>query len=398
MTPVLPDVRLSHRMNNDTFQRILETLRSAQLTAHEKTLIRGQLQAYMREHPARAPFVVRWLDIFAFAAHASVLRPRFQLAAAALVLVFAVGGTSYAAERSLPGDPLYAVKIHMNEPIQGALAISPEAKAQWNAQLAARRLEEAEELAAQNKLDSSASATLAAGLDQASENFDASVAAFASSTGDVAAVSDLQSGMEATLAVHAQVLNQIVQDDPGAHVAVMPILSNVQSRVAAITGAQASLVARVVANTQAAQRVAESQRDVALGQLGQAQALISAKAGVNTGLSTSTDPDTLAAQTAIEAGDQHLAQGNYGAAIATFQAANLAAHEAKIRAYVENQIRVTPTFLFSTTTPAIEIDTEKSAPKNATTATDGASDPANATTSRHGSEGAHGEIDFQIGI
>lgn len=356
MTLVLPDVRLA--MNNDQFQRMLDVLRGAKLTHHEREMIRSELQTYMRAHPAKAPFLLRALDVVTFTMRASVLRPRFQFAALSLFLVFALGaGTSYAAEGALPGNPLYAVKIHVNEQIEGAFAVSPQAKAQWNAQLAARRLQEAEELASQNKLNAAASATLAAGLNEATNNFDTSVAALASSTADVATATDLQSSMEATLAVHAQVLTEIAEADPQVHVAVKPILSSVESKVAAITGAQASLTARVAANTDVAQKIAEAQRDVALGQLGQAQALIRATAHVDAaaGTSTTDDPDTLAAQTAIEEGEQHLAQGNYGAAMETFQAANLAAQEAKVRAYVQNEIHITPGVVLPTTTVPIGI-------------------------------------------
>ena len=376
---------------------MLNVLRGAKLTPHEKEMIRSELKMYMHTHPARAPLLLRALDSFTYALRTSVLRPRFQLAAASLVAVFAIAGTSYAAEGALPGEPLYAVKIHVNEQIQGALATTPEAKAQWNAQLASRRLEEAEELAAQNKLNSSASETLAAGINQATDNFDASVASLASSTSDVATVADLQSGMEATLAVHAQVLSQIAQSDPQAHVAVTPILSSVESKVAAITGAQASLTARIASNTQVAQQVAEAQRDVALGQLGQAQALINAQAHVDTAAnesSSTTDPDTLTAQSAIEEGDQHLAQGNYGAAIATFQAANLAAHEAKVRAYVQNQIHVTSATLIPTTTIPVQITASVATSDVATTT----AATSSATSTIRASEKRNGELHINLGF
>ena len=77
-----------------------------------------------------------WLNI----SHEFAIHP--VLAAFALVFFISIGTTS-AAERSLPGEILYALKTRVNEPLQGVLAVSPVAKAEWNAGLATRRLEEA---------------------------------------------------------------------------------------------------------------------------------------------------------------------------------------------------------------------------------------------------------------
>src|SRR6185369_12191975 len=64
-----------------------------------------------------------------------------------------VGGvTSYAAAGALPGDAFYPIKVSVIEPMTGALAISPEAKAAWHVSLAETRVREVEELAAQDKL------------------------------------------------------------------------------------------------------------------------------------------------------------------------------------------------------------------------------------------------------
>lgn len=81
--------------------------------------------------------------------------------AATLVLaLFVGGGTVYAAERALPGDMLYIVKIAINEQAEEALAFTPVAKASVSAELASRRIEEAEALAVQGKLTADLSAKL----------------------------------------------------------------------------------------------------------------------------------------------------------------------------------------------------------------------------------------------
>lgn len=57
------------------------------------------------------------------------------------------GSVSLAAEKTVPGDALYPIKIHVNEQVRGALAVTPKAKADWDVQKAERRLVEVEKLA-----------------------------------------------------------------------------------------------------------------------------------------------------------------------------------------------------------------------------------------------------------
>lgn len=82
-----------------------------------------------------------------------VMHRAVSFVALLLLVVMSVGGTSYAAQGSLPGDFLYPVKISVNEQVQAALAVSPVAKAQVHASLAERRLEEAQQLAVRGTLD-----------------------------------------------------------------------------------------------------------------------------------------------------------------------------------------------------------------------------------------------------
>ncbi|MEK7672285.1 MAG: DUF5667 domain-containing protein [Patescibacteria group bacterium] len=68
------------------------------------------------------------------------------------LLLLVTGGTSLAAEYSVPGDLLYPVKIHVNEEVRSALAFSEESKAYIALDRAEERLEEAEVLAVKGKL------------------------------------------------------------------------------------------------------------------------------------------------------------------------------------------------------------------------------------------------------
>lgn len=92
--------------------------------------------------------------------------PQFAMSFAALLVVFITGGTALAAKGSLPGDALYTIKTNVSEPLMGALAFSNEDKIKFHTEVAQTRLEEAEVLASQNRLDATAAATIETNLDE----------------------------------------------------------------------------------------------------------------------------------------------------------------------------------------------------------------------------------------
>lgn len=140
---------------SDNFGSLEKKTRAVSLSPEEKLAMRQSLLEMMERQPAvraaeRAPVLgnlsERWSALsrlFSRPALASVL---------AGAMLVAGSGVSYAAEGSLPGDPLYAVKVGVNEPVRGFLTISPEDKAAWAAQRVGRRLEEVEVLAAADRL------------------------------------------------------------------------------------------------------------------------------------------------------------------------------------------------------------------------------------------------------
>lgn len=80
----------------------------------------------------------------------------------ALLLLILVGGgaTGVVAEKSLPGDVLYPVKIHINENLESAIALTAKSDAEVSVRQAARRLAEAEQLKEKGKLSSEQSIEL----------------------------------------------------------------------------------------------------------------------------------------------------------------------------------------------------------------------------------------------
>lgn len=75
-----------------------------------------------------------------------------KIFATMLVIIASIMGTSFAAERSVPGDALYAWKIGVNESVRGALNISAESDARWEIEKIERRAAERAELEARAEM------------------------------------------------------------------------------------------------------------------------------------------------------------------------------------------------------------------------------------------------------
>ncbi len=124
------------------------------LTAEEKNAMRALLRSAMQSYEGDAAVASPYAP--ALRSFRSVVGShRLLTALAALVLVVLAGGSTaaYAARGSLPGQPLYALKTKVLEPVEVALAATPAAKAQVETQIATRRVAEAQALAAQGRLD-----------------------------------------------------------------------------------------------------------------------------------------------------------------------------------------------------------------------------------------------------
>ncbi len=112
-------------MNNfDTFLKRLKDLR---LSANEHLALRERLALYADQHPPLPANLIPSPFTRLYALFASGRSPVYALALAFLVVVS--GGVALAAEGSVPGESLYAIKVHVNEPVMVALAATPRGQA-----------------------------------------------------------------------------------------------------------------------------------------------------------------------------------------------------------------------------------------------------------------------------
>lgn len=187
----------------DFHDHISNAGRDVALSDAERRKMRETLVSYMEMRPVRTvrPAPARFLPV------APVFFSRAMAFAILCAVVGSSAGISYAAESSLPGDTLYAVKVRINEPVRGVLAVTPAAKASWAMDIAATRATEAATLAAEDKLSASTSAQLQQSFVAHAREATASIAA--QSRRDPAAGAELATRFEARLAEYERVLGAI---------------------------------------------------------------------------------------------------------------------------------------------------------------------------------------------
>lgn len=233
-------------MNEKFHNSIKKTGEDISLSAAERARMRNTVRAYMEMKPARvqraggplrapAPLPASgWFFTFRF----------FNLRPVAAVLVLALfissAGVSYAAQSALPGDVLYPVKTHLNEPLKGAFAASAEAKTAWAMDVAGERVREAATLAAEGRLNASTQQELQANFEQYAKKAAAGIAKNASSSPEASSEDAVR--FEARLSEYENVLAQI---GAAKNVDVAALTSSVQAERNAIVAVRAQAESRI---------------------------------------------------------------------------------------------------------------------------------------------------------
>lgn len=151
--------------------------------------------------------------------------------ASLVIAIMLGGGVSFAAENSLPGDTLYPVKVDVNEEVRGAFTFGAEAKAEWETRLAERRLEEAEQLTSEGRMNAETQANIEENFEAHSERVSERIAKFQAET-NVTAAADVTSKFETSLRAHEQILRRL-GDEASSEVKlhVRPVEAKVKARL-----------------------------------------------------------------------------------------------------------------------------------------------------------------------
>ncbi len=197
--------------------RFKNTIKEIKLSKSEKKEMLGSIVGYP------SPFV----SFNFFFEHSFV-----RVVAAALVAFFAVGGSVSAfAEKSIPGDVLYPVKVGVNEKISGAVAITPEKKVKHETTLVSRRLEEVEKVLTKEEITTEEKkeiiSCLSEDISTHRENASSQIDEIYNS-GDVATAISASTELGTTMDTHIEVISQVESKDP----AVSQITEDVVDHVA----------------------------------------------------------------------------------------------------------------------------------------------------------------------
>lgn len=175
-------------MNKKTITQVIETLKGVKLPEGVRSRMRAELSSYADFHtvPAYTAGVPAALGkIRSFLAH-------FPLATTTVLLLVAGSSVAYAAHGSLPGSPLYAVKVGILEPVEKVLTVPEQTPVEWSVTLAQRRLDEADAIASSTKPSARAEVQAAREVAAAARDVEKNIGALASSSREEASTAFTQ--------------------------------------------------------------------------------------------------------------------------------------------------------------------------------------------------------------
>lgn len=188
-------------MNNDKWKKGIEDLNKISLSEKEKGALLKRILTRSPYNPILSPQTNNW-SFFA----------RHYTAFVSLLLIFTIAGSiSASADSSLPGNILYPVKIKITEPIRELIKINQEDKTKWQIEKASRRIEEAEILATQNKLDDKKREEIQDLFEKSVLEFDDSIKKF-EATSTKEKIEKMESELEKRISVHSKVVTEVNKD------------------------------------------------------------------------------------------------------------------------------------------------------------------------------------------
>jgi hypothetical protein len=209
------------------------------MTKEEKDRGRERLVAFLDAHPLQkqtpSPYAptrswIQMLDLREYVfSH--------KIAAALLVITLMVcisKGMVIAAKKAVPGSAFYPFKIYTYEKVQSFLALNPQANAEVDVEQATVRLQEAEQLAANGKLDSTTE-------NQVTTAFKKSAARATSKAKELRDIGDadtaalITSNLESSLASHQNILKKLAAFSGVASTTLQPIMDLVNSSLSSTT-------------------------------------------------------------------------------------------------------------------------------------------------------------------
>lgn len=311
-------------------------IKSIVLDAAKKEESKENIIAYMKMHPVRKNEINR----LKLQTRGNILffnREHMYAKIATLLILLSGSGTAFAAENTIPGDTLYGVKVNINETVRGALALSPEAKSNWEAQIAERRLDEASKLAAQGKLTAELETKLESKFAEQTQKIKDRITKLQEAGNDEHA-SELSTRLASALQIHSQILDTLNTATDTPKQEIRPLLKQLKEEVESMKEIKSKMDEEHEKKSAPDVKVAaQNHMNMALKQIEKVQALLNSQSASTT---SSASAKLEAAQKAYNEGKASFDAENYAAAFISFGNAQRLAAEARIVTHVEHDLKI----------------------------------------------------------
>lgn len=240
------------------------------------------------------------------------------------------GGTSAIAERAVPGEALYGFKTKINEGVRSLVALSAEAKADWEAQVAVRRLEEAEKLAAESRLDAETRAQLEANFESFADRAEERLEKIRET--DSRAAAEIAARFETALKAHERILVGISSADEDDEDETDDLIEAVREELEDAADHRERAEAELSVETgPAVESAAKGMKGAAENKIKEVRRFFeAAKADLGAEVVLQAEARLKAAEDAFVRGNAKLEAGAYGEAFALFREAHSIAQESKL--------------------------------------------------------------------
>tara|TARA_B100000508_G_scaffold137376_1_gene131829 strand:- start:174 stop:1658 length:1485 start_codon:yes stop_codon:yes gene_type:complete len=191
-------------------EQLHKEAQSVKLQAAQKTELRERLVSYMEYHPLPAEMKVQKsatrkkaerIKTEAFTAVSIPFSMLFKTSTAAAAFILVV--VPFVAEKSVPGDALYAVKVQTEE-IRGTLTFNTYQKVEWETERLNRRIAEARLLESEGRLTEEVEAEVAAAVKEHTKKAQQEIEVLRQQDADDAAIASI--ALDTTLEVQSQAL------------------------------------------------------------------------------------------------------------------------------------------------------------------------------------------------
>lgn len=184
---------------------------TVKLKKSEQADLRERIVSYMEYHPLPASMKVAAVPTTKKATRSNILTESFAQYAIPYQMLFKWGGVAavfvlvfipFMAERTVPGDTLYAVKVQFNEEVRSTLTWGSYEKVEWETTRLNRRIAEARLLADEGLLTEEVEASVAAAVQVHSDNAKREIEVLRASDADEATIATI--AFESSLTVQSQ--------------------------------------------------------------------------------------------------------------------------------------------------------------------------------------------------